>query len=172
MIDPKELRRLMGQFASGVTIITTRDVEGRPYGLTANAFTSLSLDPPLILFSLDRRSRSLPLWERAEGYAINVLAENQRDLSNRFAWALTKSGEGLRFTPGIAGAPVLSGVAAVFECTPWARHDGGDHLLFIAEVEHFTVSADRAPLVFSKGHYASLQPTELVAPLWPLDIHY
>jgi flavin reductase (DIM6/NTAB) family NADH-FMN oxidoreductase RutF len=169
--DPRAFRRALGQFPTGVCVVTAQVADATLW-MTMSSFNSLSLDPPLILFSLDRRSRSLPLWERAEGYAINVLAENQRDLSNRFARALTKSGEGLRFTPGIAGAPVLSGVAAVFECTPWARHDGGDHLLFIAEVERFTVSADRAPLVFSKGHYASLQPTELVAPLWPLDIHY
>jgi flavin reductase (DIM6/NTAB) family NADH-FMN oxidoreductase RutF len=164
-------RRALGQFSTDVCVVTTH-VADETLWMTISSFNSLSLDPPLVLFSIDRRSRSLLLWEKAEGYAINVLAENQRDISNRFARALTKSGEGLRHTAGVGGAPVLSGAAAVFECTPWARHDGGDHVLFIAKVERFTASADRAPLVFSKGRYASLQATELVAPLWPLDIHY
>ena len=103
---------------------------------------------------------------------INVLAENQREMSDRFARARSKKGEGVRFNRGVARAHYYPGAVAAFECAPWARHDGGDHVLFIAEVKRFTINADRAPLVFSKGRYASLQASEQIAPLWPLDIHY
>ena len=140
--------------------------------MTISSFNALSLDPPLVLFSLDRRAFSLPVWEQAARFAINVLAENQREMSDRFARARSKKGEGVRFNTGIAGAPLLPGAVAAFECAPWTRHDGGDHVLFIAEVNRFTINADRAPLVFSKGRYASLQASEQIAPLWPLDIHY
>ena len=111
----------------------------------------MSLDPPLVLFSIDRRAASLPLWEKAEGYAINVLSENQKDISNRFARPLSNKWEGARFENGSSDAPVLPGVAAVFDCAPWARHDGGDHMLFIARVKQFRSSADRQPLVFCQG---------------------
>jgi flavin reductase (DIM6/NTAB) family NADH-FMN oxidoreductase RutF len=137
-----------------------------------SSFNSLSLDPPLVLFSIDRRAASLPLWERAGGYAVNVLAEGQRDLSNRFARPLSNKWQGVRFASGRSHAPVLPGVAAVFECAPWARHDAGDHRLFIARVNRFWSVAERRPLVFCKGRYAALEPTEVMAPLWPLDIHY
>jgi flavin reductase (DIM6/NTAB) family NADH-FMN oxidoreductase RutF len=140
--------------------------------MTVSSFNSLSLDPPLVLFSVDRRSASLRSWEQAEGYAINVLADNQRDVSTRFAKSRANKWEGVSYATGCFGAPVLPGVAAVFECAAWARHDGGDHTLFIGEVRRFRAAADRHPLVFGKGRYATIQPTEFVAPLWPLDIHY
>jgi flavin reductase (DIM6/NTAB) family NADH-FMN oxidoreductase RutF len=140
--------------------------------MTVSSFNALSLDPPLVLFSVDRRSASLPSWERAEGYAINVLADNQRDVSIRFAGSRANKWEGMSYAPGLFGAPVLPGAAAVFECTAWATHDGGDHTLFIGEVRRFRAAADRQPLVFGKGRYATLQSTEYAAPLWPLDIHY
>jgi flavin reductase (DIM6/NTAB) family NADH-FMN oxidoreductase RutF len=112
------------------------------------------------------------LWERAEAVAVHVLAENQRDLSNRFARALTNKWEGMRVDECMGGAPLLPGVAAVFECAVSARHEGGDHTLFILAVERFRSFADRKPLVFGKGRYAELQPSDIAAPLWPLDIHY
>ena len=112
------------------------------------------------------------MWERAEAFAINVLSENQRVVSARFAKPLSNKWEGAWFGRGRLDVPVLTGVAAVFECVPWTRHDAGDHALFIAEVKCFRSSIDRKPLVFSKGRYAALQPTEFVAPFWPLDLHY
>ena len=168
--DPLAFRRALGQFPTGICVATCR-VENEDLWMTMSSFNSLSLDPPLVLFSIDRRARGLPLWEKAASFAINILAENQREMSARFARAHPRKGEGVCFTRGIAGAPILSGVAAVFECVPCATHDGGDHLLFIAEVKQFTVNGDRAPLVFSKGRYASLQTTEVSAPLWPLYIN-
>jgi flavin reductase (DIM6/NTAB) family NADH-FMN oxidoreductase RutF len=169
--DPRAFRRALGQFPTGVCVVTCV-ADGERLGMTMSSFNSLSLDPPLVLFSIDGRAASLPLWERADGYAVNVLSENQREVSNRFARANSNKWEGARFSRGNYDPPVLNGVAAVFDCVPWARHDGGDHRLFIARVTGFRSSVDRAPLVFSGGRYATLQSTEFTAPLWPLDIHY
>lgn len=169
--DQRGFRQALGQFPTGVCVVTCATM-GKRLGMTMSSFNSLSLSPPLVLFSVDRRSASLPLWERAEGYVINVLAQNQRDISNRFAKSRSKKWEGISYAQGLFDAPVLPGVAAVFECAAWARHEGGDHMLFIGEVKRFRNSADRQPLVFGTGRYATLQPTEFAAPLWPLDIHY
>ena len=170
-LDPRELRRALGQFPTGVCVLTCA-VAGENHWMTVSSFNALSLEPPLVLFSIDRRSLSLPVWEQAAGFAISILADNQREMSDRFARSRSKKSEGVRFATGLGGAPLLSGAVAVLECAPWARHDGGDHVLFITEVKRLTVNADRAPLVFSKGCYASLQASEQTAPLWPLDIHY
>jgi flavin reductase (DIM6/NTAB) family NADH-FMN oxidoreductase RutF len=169
--DTRAFRHALGQFPTGVCVVTTM-VDGTRLGMTVSSFNSLSLDPPLVLFSIDRRAASLPLWERAEAVAVHVLAENQKDMSNRFARALANKWEGMSLSEGATGAPLLAGVAAVFECAVWARHEGGDHTLFILEVEHFRSFADRRPLVFGKGRYAGLQSSDATAPLWPLDIHY
>jgi flavin reductase (DIM6/NTAB) family NADH-FMN oxidoreductase RutF len=169
--DTRAFRHALGQFPTGVCVVTAI-VEGTRLGMTVSSFNSLSLDPPLVLFSIDRRAVSLVLWERAEAVAVHVLAENQKDVSNRFARALANKWEGMSCGEGASGAPVLPGVAAVFECAIWARHEGGDHTLFILEVRHFRSFADRQPLVFGKGRYAALQSSGVTAPLWPLDIHY
>ena len=169
--DPRAFRQALGQFPTGVCIVTCR-VNGEQLGMTMSSFNSQSLDPPLVLFSIDRHAASLPLWEKSESYAINVLSESQKDMSNRFARPLSNKWEGTSFAHGRLDTPVLYGIAAVFECVRWARYDGGDHALFIAEVKCFRTSIDRNPLVFSKGRYATLQSTESVAALWPLDIHY
>lgn len=169
--DTRAFRHALGQFPTGVCIVTTK-VDGRPLGMTISSFNSLSLAPPLILFSIDRKAASLPLWERAEACAVHVLAENQKELSNRFARSLANKWEATGYSDGYMGVPLLPGVIAAFECAAHARHDGGDHMLFIAEVKSFRAHGDRQPLVFGKGRYAALQPTELAAPLWPLDIHY
>jgi flavin reductase (DIM6/NTAB) family NADH-FMN oxidoreductase RutF len=100
------------------------------------------------------------------------LAENQKDLSDRFAKSGINKWEGTTYADGLFGAPVLPGVAAVLECAAWATHAGGDHVLFIAEVKRFRTAPDRRPLVFSKGRYAKLHETEFAASIWPLDIHY
>jgi len=169
--DTKAFRQALGQFPTGVCIVTAR-VEATRLGMTVTSFNSLSLTPPLILFSIDRRAASLPMWEKAEAYAVNVLAENQKGLSDRFARSLVNKWEAAIFVDGYMGAPMLPGVTAVFECAAFARHDGGDHRLFIGEVKRFHAHADRQPLIFGKGRYAALQPSEVAAPLWPLDIHY
>jgi flavin reductase (DIM6/NTAB) family NADH-FMN oxidoreductase RutF len=169
--DTRAFRHALGQFPTGVCLVTSM-VDGTRLGMTVSSFNSLSLDPPLVLFSIDCRAASLPLWERAEAVAVHVLAENQKDMSNRFARALANKWEGMSMSEGVRGAPLLPGVAAVFECAVWTRHEGGDHTLFILAVERFLSFADRKPLVFSKGRYAALQSSDVTAPLWPLDIHY
>jgi flavin reductase (DIM6/NTAB) family NADH-FMN oxidoreductase RutF len=169
--DVRSFRRALGHFPTGVCVVTSQ-VDGARAGMTVSSFNSLSLEPPLILFSIDAGTASLPLWRKAKGYAINVLAENQKDLSDRFAKARSNKWEGTSYADGLFGAPLLPGVAAALECAAWATHAGGDHVLFIAEVKRFRMSEDRRPLVFSKGRYAKLHETEFAASLWPLDIHY
>jgi flavin reductase (DIM6/NTAB) family NADH-FMN oxidoreductase RutF len=169
--DTRAFRHALGQFPTGVCVVTAI-VDGTRLGMTVSSFNSLSLDPPLVLFSIDRRAASLPLWERAEAVAVHVLAENQKDISNRFAHALANKWEGISVSDGASGAPLLPGVAALFECAVCTRHDGGDHTLFILAVERFLSFADRKPLVFGRGRYAALPSSDVTAPLWPLDIHY
>ena len=169
--DVRSFRRVLGHFPTGVCVVTSQ-VDGAPVGMTVSSFNSLSLEPPLILFSIDGRTTGLSLWRKAKGYAVNMLAENQKDLSNRFAKSGSSKWEATTYAEGLFGAPLLPGVAAALECAAWATHAGGDHVLFIAEVKRFRTSADRRPLVFSKGRYAKLHETEFTAPLWPLDIHY
>lgn len=168
--DPMALRRALGQFPTGVCVITTR-VDGELLGMTMSSFNTLSLDPALVLFSIDRRARGLAAWERADAYAVHVLAETQQALSNRFARPGAKW-EGLDHRPGHGGAPLLSGAAAVFECDAHARHDGGDHVLFLARIARFTAEPSRRPLVFAQGRYAELHRSQDAPPIWPLDIHY
>ncbi|MCB1471587.1 MAG: flavin reductase family protein [Rhodobiaceae bacterium] len=169
--DPGAFRNCLGQFPTGVCIVTAKG-EGEPVGMTISSFNSLSLDPPLVLFSIGRNAQSLPAWEAAPGYALHVLSQSQDDLSNRFARAASNKWEGVAYTGGLHDAPLLAGAVAVMECAAHACHDGGDHLLFIARVERFRVHADRNPLVFCRGRYRELGTTNERADLWPLDIHY
>ena len=149
------LRAALGRFATGVTIITCRGADGAAVGLTANSFTSLSLDPPLVLWSLRQASSSLAAFQAAEHFAINVLAETQVDLSRRFAAATTdKFADGV-WVDGHGGAPVLGGCAAVFECRTETRQIAGDHVLFIGRVLRLADLAV-APLLFQGGHYRML----------------
>jgi len=169
--DTLAFRKCLSQFPTGVCIVTAGSAEG-PIGMTISSFNSLSLDPPLVLFSIDRRAQSLPLWEAAAHCAIHVLAQEQRNLSNRFARPDINKWEGLNFRTGEDGAPILSGAAAIMECQRRAVHDGGDHVLFIERVLRFRTYGDRKPLMFCQGAYHSLGTEGSHAELWPLDIHY
>jgi len=155
-LTPLALRGALGRFATGVTIITCRDGAGAAVGLTANSFASLSLDPPLVLWSLRKASASLPAFEATAHFAINVLAETQVELSRRFAASAVadKFADGA-WADGLGRAPVLAGCAAVFECATEARHDAGDHVLFIGRVLRLADLAV-APLLFQGGHYRML----------------
>ena len=134
----------------------TSVVDGVPLGMTINSFNSLSLDPPLVLFAIDQRSTSLGAWLRAEGYALNVLSEGQRETSERFAQQRCKKWEEMRYVSGLFGAPVLSGTTALFECASESTLRAGDHVLFFGAVKRFRVFADRRPLVFHGGQYGRL----------------
>lgn len=152
--DVQSFRNALGRFATGVTIVTTLDAAGRPVGLTANSFNSVSLDPPLVLWSLARRSANLPAFEAAGRFAVNVLAADQRDLSDRFARPVEDRFAGVDWQAGAAGIPVLAGATACFECTTDNRIDGGDHVIFLGRVDRFH-HADREPLIYHAGRYST-----------------
>lgn len=154
-IEPRALRQVLGRFATGVTIVTCIDAGGERVGLTANSFNALSLEPPLVLWSLRCASPSLAAFQAAKHFAINVLAESQVELSRHFASRVPdKFAEGV-WSPGAGGAPVLTGAAAVLECETAQTIDAGDHRLFIGRVLRI---ADLAtpPLLFHGGHYHML----------------
>lgn len=151
----RELRRALGQFGTGVTVIATCAPGGRQIGLTANSFGALSLEPPLVLWSLRTNSPSLPAFEAAGRFVVNVLAEAQVDLSRNFASSSADKFEGVPCALNEHGMPLLHGAAAWFECKTLSHQIAGDHCLFIAEVERFT-SADAAPLLFHAGGYFAL----------------
>jgi flavin reductase (DIM6/NTAB) family NADH-FMN oxidoreductase RutF len=153
----RALRTALGQFATGVAIATVCSEQGHPLGLTINSFNSLSLDPPLILWSVAKTFPGLPVFEACEHYAIQILSAGQRDLSQRFASRDPEKFSGIPIHEGLGRAPLFEGVCACFECRNTQRHDGGDHILFVSEVVRFTVNAAE-PLVFFGGQYRHLAP--------------
>lgn len=154
-LDSRALRTALGQFATGITVVTTRGAEGAFVGLTVNSFSALSLEPPLIVWSLRCSSPSLPVFEHAERFVVNVLAEAQVEVSRRFALPLADKFDGVAHAENAWGLPLLHGAAAWFECRTVSRQVAGDHCLFIAEVERFTLS-EAAPLLFHAGGYFAL----------------
>ena len=154
-LDTRHFRNAMGRFTTGVTIVTCLDVAGQPVGLTANSFSSLSLEPPLLLWSLRSASPSMASFEAAPRFAVNVLTESQVELSRRFASRSEDRFADLAWALGEHGAPVLSGCAAVFECELLSHQIAGDHRLFIGHVLACTESA-LPPLLFQSGHYRLL----------------
>lgn len=154
MIDPRAYRNALGHFATGVTVITTRDGEDKPVGVTVNSFSSLSLDPPLILWSLAKKSYSLTAFERHPAFAVHVLASDQQGLSDRFARAGSDKFAGIDAGEGFGGVPLLPSCAAVFQCSTEHRYDGGDHVIMVGRVQRFD-TAERPPLLFYRGRYAT-----------------
>ena len=153
-----QFRAALGMFATGVTIVTARDADGAPIGLTANSFNSVSLDPPLVLWSLARQAGSLPHFSRGSHYAINILAAEQRDLAERFSRRGPDRFAGVAFREGSMGAPILEGAAAVFECFNRSRYAEGDHVIFVGEVEHCLRRVGAQPLIFHGGRYFTELP--------------
>ncbi|MCX7659356.1 MULTISPECIES: flavin reductase family protein [Caldimonas] len=153
-----EFRQALGSFATGVTIVTARSPEGRLIGLTANSFNSVSLDPPLVLWSLSRLAGSMPAFERGSHYAIHILAADQRALAERFATKGIDRFAGLSWREGAGGAPLLEGVAALFECFNRSRYEEGDHVIFVGEVERCQRRPEAAPLIFHGGRYFTELP--------------
>jgi flavin reductase (DIM6/NTAB) family NADH-FMN oxidoreductase RutF len=156
--DAAALRKALGWFATGVTIATTLDAEGRPVGLTCNSFNSVSLEPPLVLWSLGRSAYSRPWFERTRHFAINVLPAEARDLAMRFAKPLENKWSGVEWTPGISGMPCLPDSLACFECRVRDRFQGGDHLIFLGEVEAMRSRDGGEPLVFLRGRFGGFAP--------------
>ena len=157
-MDERHLRNALGRFVTGVTVITTRTAEGKLEGLTANSFSAVSLDPPLVLWSLSRAAASLPVFSAGSHYAINVLASDQKDLAERFARRIADRFSGVGFDEGSGGAPLLHGAAAKFECFNRSRYEEGDHVIFVGEVERCTHRNGAMPLLFHGGRYYSELP--------------
>jgi 3-hydroxy-9,10-secoandrosta-1,3,5(10)-triene-9,17-dione monooxygenase reductase component len=151
--DTRDFRNTLGSFATGVTIITTRGADGVPVGITVNSFNSVSLEPPMVLWSLARTSRSLAAFEEAEHWAVHILSAEQEGLSTRFARSGEDKFSGVAVERGVGEVPLLGGCTARLQCRTSIRHDGGDHIIFIGEVLAYDRS-DVAPLVFHGGKYA------------------
>ena len=154
----QDFRAALGMFATGVTIVTARGADGAPVGLTANSFNSVSLTPPLVLWSLARSAGSMPAFERGSHYAINILAAGQHALAARFASKAADRFDGVLFHEGTGGAPLLDGAAAVFECFNRSRYEEGDHVIFVGEVEHCERREGAQPLIFHGGRYFTELP--------------
>jgi flavin reductase (DIM6/NTAB) family NADH-FMN oxidoreductase RutF len=153
-----DFRAALAMFATGVTIVTARTAGGEPIGLTANSFNSVSIDPPLVLWSLSRQAGSMPAFARGSHYAINILAADQRALAERFASKDIQRFEGVSFRTGASGVPLLDGAAAVFECFNRSRYQEGDHVIFVGEVEACLRGAVAHPLIFHGGRYFTELP--------------
>lgn len=150
--DQRELRDAFGQFATGVTVVTSRASDGRRIGMTANSFASVSLDPPLVLWCPSKNAPSVKDFKEASHFAINVLSSHQHAISRQFATPLTDKFAGLDVIEGRMGLPLIPETVCVFECRTIATHDAGDHLIFVGEIEHFE-AAGGEPLVFHAGAY-------------------
>jgi flavin reductase (DIM6/NTAB) family NADH-FMN oxidoreductase RutF len=158
--ESKQFRRALGQFATGVTIITTLSESGEPMGFTANSFSSVSLDPPLVLWSLGLGASSLALFTASSHYAVNVLASEQIDLSRRFSsksLPAERRFDGIAWSAGKSGVPILADTCAWFECSNRSRYEEGDHVIFVGAVEQQGFSV-REPLIFQNGGYHMTQP--------------
>jgi flavin reductase (DIM6/NTAB) family NADH-FMN oxidoreductase RutF len=163
--DTRQFRNALGRFASGVTVITAC-YEGKVHGMTANAFVSVSIEPPLVLVSVDRRAAMHRLLPETGRYGISVLAEEQQALSNHFA-GRTVEGLHVRFIDRL-GVPLLEGAVAYFVVKVVDAHAAGDHTLFIAQVEHFEMGEGR-PLLFYGGKYQQVRPEKAKPTPWPQD---
>lgn len=158
--DPRLFRDTMGRFATGVTVLTFA-VDGEVRGMTANSFTSLSLTPPLLLVCIGKDVSTYPLWERAESFVVNILGDDQKDVSDVFArhGAPPVPESGVTYHDGVVGAPVLDGTLAHAECRVVQRHDGGDHTILVGEAVDISIDRpDDEPLLFFAGKYRTLAP--------------
>ena len=156
-IDFRDFRDTLGCFATGITVITTVDGEGAPVGMTANAFTSLSLEPPLVLFCLDRKGNSFEAFHTNRSFAVNILAAGQEDLSRRFASKGPQKWSGVTFDSWDTGCPILRGCIANLECQVDSVFEGGDHVIVVGKVMRLERSEDETrPLLYFRGRYAEL----------------
>ena len=154
----QQFRTALGMFATGVTIVTARSQDGGVIGLTANSFNSVSLEPPLVLWSLARAAASLGAFSNGSHYAINVLAAGQKALAERFAAKGADRFVGVEFSEGVGGAPLLDGAAATFECFNRSRYEEGDHVIFVGEVERCSHRPGASPLLFHGGRFYTEHP--------------
>lgn len=155
-LDSRSFRTALGEFATGVAIVTTQVGAEAPIGITVNSFSSVSLDPPLVLWCLDKGSDRREAFQACEGFTINILTAAQQELSNR----LSRSGQphlhGIPLTEGVNGCPYLSESLAAFECDIHARHDAGDHIIMVGHVKAFKQPSAETPLIYHRGGYCAL----------------
>jgi flavin reductase (DIM6/NTAB) family NADH-FMN oxidoreductase RutF len=156
--EARALRNSLGLFATGVCAVTAITPEGESIGLTINSFSSVSLNPPLILWSLDRASDTMPIFEAAAAFTINILGEDDKDLSQRLSRKGHHALAEKSWRTGATGAPVLLGAIAHFDCTISARHDGGDHVILVGEVKAHGHTDGAHPLLYYRGRYRELAP--------------
>ena len=154
--DQSDFRQGLGLFPTGVTIVTTQPESGEPIGMTVSSFNTVSMNPPLVLWSIDRSSLSLEAFSKCEQFAINVLSKEQQELSNRFASKGADKFANTPFTKGVGNSPLLKGCIAQLECKTWQTYDGGDHIIIVGEVITYRYDKSREPLVFYAGNYAEL----------------
>ncbi|WP_221801544.1 p-hydroxyphenylacetate 3-hydroxylase reductase component [Oceanobacter mangrovi] len=161
--DPKAFRRALGNFATGVTVITATTPDGQQTGVTANSFNSVSLDPALVLWSIMKNSGSVEIFDQASHFAVNVLAADQIPVSNHFARPSDDKFAGISYSKGLGDAPVLPDCAAVFQCENYQKLDGGDHWILIGKVVAFDDNGG-APLLYHGGAYSAVIPHAGVKP--------
>jgi flavin reductase (DIM6/NTAB) family NADH-FMN oxidoreductase RutF len=158
-IDPRDFRNALGTYGTGVTIITAADVNGKPYGLTCNSFSSVSLNPPLVLWSLSIYSASMNVFQNASHFVVNVLGASQQVLASKFARSSEDKFRGVNWTPGLGGAPLLADCVAAFQCRSANRYYGGDHVIFLGAVEAYAYD-QREPLLFAGGKFGRFSPDD------------
>jgi flavin reductase (DIM6/NTAB) family NADH-FMN oxidoreductase RutF len=154
-VDKNELRRVMGHFATGVTVITTCDESGNPFGLTANAVSSVSLVPPLILVCVDKKADTYPYFERSKVFVVNILSDAQEGISRRFATSGIEKFDGIGYRKNESGCAVLDDAVGHIDCRIVQAHDAGDHTIYVGEVESVDAN-DVPPLLFFRGGYRKL----------------
>lgn len=161
IIDTRKFRDVLGRFATGVAVVTA-ETEGVRLSVTVSSFNSVSLSPPLVLFSIAKSALSFDLWQRTEHFAVTVLSEQQQDISNRFGRAGNDKWSGVAVERGVYGSPLIQNGLAYFECDVYARYDGGDHLIVVGRVLEFSandIDPAAKPLVFYGGKYRQLAAT-------------
>ncbi|MEJ7811254.1 MAG: flavin reductase family protein [Gemmatimonadaceae bacterium] len=155
-LDPAKFRSVLGRFASGVTVVTIRDAQGVDRGMTVSAFCSLSLSPPLILVCIDHTAEMYDALGEVEQLAVNILEAGQEAISRRFAEHVGDRFEGIGYSRGVTGAPLISDALAHLECTIVTRHPGGDHTIYVGEVVAAHAMQER-PLLYYRGGYTQLE---------------
>ena len=155
-VDSTDFRSALGGFATGVTVVTTADNGGAPFGVTASSFNSVSLDPPLVLWSLSKSAKSIGAFTNSGHFAVHVLATDQQPLSNHFARSGGDKFSAVDWKIGVLGSPLLTDYASRFECRTLHQYEGGDHIIFVGEVVTFD-QQDGMPLVFHRGSYTELR---------------
>lgn len=172
--DSRAFRTALSRYPTGVAVITTRAPERDvpDVGMTMNSFSAVSLDPPLVLFCVDRHSLALPAWRAGRVFGISILSEGQHEISNRFAKANTDKWSGQHLRRGLDEVALIEGAFAHFECSPHAQYEVGDHVIFIVRVERYHITPRPGPLVFFQGRYNHLKPGPTAPFEWPSPLYY